>query len=60
MKIAFIRLNPDAYKIAGQRGTLRRRQRYEMVLRLIRDREPTEKPLEVQYCFYDVDQDRFI
>jgi hypothetical protein len=55
--IAFIRINPDAYKVAGQPGSVVRKDRYEAVADLIREWKPTDKAVEVQYCFYNVDGD---
>jgi hypothetical protein len=56
MPMAFIRLNPDNYRSEGRPGNVPLRQRYEVMMKLIQEWEPTEKRMEVQYCFYDVDQ----
>jgi hypothetical protein len=57
LPIAFIRINQDAYKVAGQPGSVVRKDRYEAVADLIREWKPTDKAVEVQYCFDNVDGD---
>lgn len=57
LPIAFIQLNADNYQTGHRSGKVALKDRYEAVMRLIREWRPTAKLIEVQYCFYYMDGD---
>jgi hypothetical protein len=54
----FIRFNPDKYMVDGERGRVKVAEWHETVLGLFKEWEVnTEKPMEILYCYYDVDEE---
>lgn len=57
LPIVIIRLNPDVYKVDGQTKRIYKIDRYNEVLRLIRETTSTA-PLSVVYCYYPMQDGR--